>query len=111
MIHHNYKTRRNKGTYNEDALSKMRVNEEKKPVRVLPKEKGQMLTYEDLGLTPIHDFDYENYDKVYLFSDSGLVPLLRDKVFQQLHKGTLGLENLVHCALHLLEHDKIPCPG
>ena len=42
----------------------MRITEDKKPVRVTPRERSQVLTYEELGLTPIHDFDYENYDKV-----------------------------------------------
>ena len=64
VIHHNYKTRRNRGSYGEDNLSKIRVTEDRKPVRIHNKEKGQALTYEDLGLTPIHDFDYESYDKV-----------------------------------------------
>ena len=28
------------------------------------KEKLPLLSYEELGLTPIRDFDYQNYDKV-----------------------------------------------
>ena len=31
------------------------------------KEKIATLSYEELGLEPIKDFDYKNYDKVCLF--------------------------------------------
>lgn len=48
-------------------MTKVRVVEDKKPVRVPVKDKNSMLTYEELGIPPIHEFDYENYDKV-LFS-------------------------------------------
>lgn len=63
-VHHNYKTRRNRGTYNEDTLSKVRIVEDRKPIRVPNRERGNNLTYEDLGLTPIQELDYETYDKV-----------------------------------------------
>lgn len=32
-----------------------------------PKEKIATLTYEDLGIPPIKDFDYKGYDKVNIF--------------------------------------------
>jgi hypothetical protein len=65
MSYHNYKTRRNKSNFNEDVPTKVRVTEERKPVRVPIKDKNAMLTYEDLGITPIQEFDYAHYDKVH----------------------------------------------
>jgi hypothetical protein len=52
---------------NEDVISKIRPIDEKKQIRIHPKDKNTMMTYEELGITPIHLFDYENYDKVNLF--------------------------------------------
>lgn len=51
---------------NEDVISKIRPIDEKKQIRIHPKDKSAMMTYEELGITPIHLFDYENYDKVNL---------------------------------------------
>jgi hypothetical protein len=45
VIYHNYKTRRNKSNYNEDVISKVRITEERKAVRVAVKDKNAMLTY------------------------------------------------------------------
>ena len=84
----------------------MRIPEDKKPVRVTPKERGQLLTYEELGLTPIHDFDYENYDKVHLYINSGLVPVLWNQVFKQFHERPMGFKDTMYCALYLLEHNQ-----
>lgn len=65
MISHAYKTRRNRGPVTEEPPPvKVKVNEEKKPLRINNKDKTILLTYEELGLTPINLFDYETYEKV-----------------------------------------------
>lgn len=58
----------------------MRIIEDKKPVRIVNRDKPITLTYEELGLTPINLFDYENYEKVFFTLIIGLVSLLWDKI-------------------------------
>lgn len=63
-VAHNYQTRRNRHNP-EELLEPVPVPEE--PRRVIPakpKEKMATLTYEELGLPPIREFDYKSYEKV-----------------------------------------------
>lgn len=58
----------------------MRIIEDKKPVRIVNRDKPITLTYEELGLTPINSFDYETYEKVNLILIIGLVSLLWNQI-------------------------------
>lgn len=58
LFSHNYKTRRNRVNAEEPPPAKIKLNEEKKPLRISNRDKTTLLTYEELGLVPISDFDY-----------------------------------------------------
>lgn len=45
----------------------MRIVQDRKPVRIVNKDKPITITYQDLNLTPINEFDYETYEKVIIY--------------------------------------------
>lgn len=61
------------------------------------------ITYEELNIIPVKDFDYSTYNKVVTTYDFvGLVSILWCKVRKQFHKGSLGIQDFVHHSLHQL---------
>lgn len=82
---HNYSTRRNRGGNDESGkdlspepiIEKAPAKGEKEEKRIKKKETGPLITYEQLGIKTISEFDYKNYNEVIFMFTVGLVQILR----------------------------------
>ncbi len=65
-----------------------------------PKEKIATLTYEDLGLPPIKDFDYKGYDKVNIFFIQDWCRYCGSRYSSNFTQGPWGSKTL--CTVHYI---------